>query len=165
MFWQGVLKRDYYPHSGSPLFWGMSTAATSSGLYHDSPALDYWRPADEANILGPNTDSYLPKPYFTSETNKNRQVQSRYLLDGSYVRLKNLQIGYNFSSNILERLPIRNARIYVSGENLVTISGLPKIFDPETSLAADPANGGYLTNGVIYPMNRIISLGVNITFK
>lgn len=165
MFWQGVLKRDYYPHSRSSLFWGMTTAATASGLYHDSPALDYWRPADETNILGPNTDAYLPKPYFTSETNKNRQTQSRFLLDGSYLRLKNLQVGYSLSSKILERLPIRNARFYVSGENLLTISGLPKIFDPETSIASDPSNGGYLTNGVIYPMNRIISLGVNITLK
>src|SRR5690606_12952467 len=146
-------------------FWGMTNAALASGLYHDSPALDYWRPADETNILGPNTDSYLPKPYFTAETNKNRQVQSRYMLNGSYIRLKNLQVGYNLSPKILERLPIGNARIYLSGENLLTFSALPKIFDPETSLASDPANGGYLTNGVIYPMNRVISLGVNITFK
>ena len=165
MFWQGILKRDYYPDLGSPLFWGMTTAWGASGLYHDSPALDYWRPADETNILGPNTDSYLPKPYFTAETNKNRQTQSKYMLDGSYIRLKNLQIGYNLSAKILGKLPLRNARIYVSGENLLTLSSLPKIFDPETSIASDDSFGGYLTNGVIYPMNRVISLGVNITFK
>lgn len=165
MFWQGVGKRDYYPHAGTPLFWGMTSAWANSGLYRNTRNLDYWRPADEANILGPNTNAYLPKPYFTAETNKNRQIQSRYLLDASYLRLKNLQIGYNFSPKYLDKLFLQNARIYVSGENLLTFSKLPEVFDPETVFASDPGFGGYLTSGVIYPTSRTISLGVNITFK
>lgn len=66
----------------------MTNAWAASGLYKNSPALDYWRPADESNALGPNTDAYLPKPYFTAETNKNRQNQTRYLLNAAYLRLK-----------------------------------------------------------------------------
>jgi len=165
MFWQGLGKRDYYPHINSSVFWGLTSGWGSSGLYHDSPNLDYWRPADETNILGPNTDSYLPKPYFTAESNKNRQTQSRYLLNASYLRLKSLQIGYSLPSNILDKLFFQTARVYISGENLLTFSKLPKIYDPETAIASDPAFEGWATSGVIYPTNRTISLGVNITFK
>jgi len=165
MFWQGVGKRDYYPHLNSSVFWGLASSWGNSGLYHDSQNLDYWRPADESNILGPNTDAYFPKPYFTSQTNKNRQVQSRYLLNASYLRLKSLQIGYNLPSSLLGKLFFQNARIYLSGENLLTFSTLPKVYDPETVFASDPNFEGWSTSGVIYPTNRTISLGVNITFK
>src|SRR5690606_11689234 len=147
------------------LFWGMTRTWAASGMYEGTTALDYCRPADETNITRPNTDGYLPKPYFTTQTNKNRQTQRRYLLNASSIRLKNMQMGYNFERQLFDRLSIQGARVYLSGENLLTFSGLPKVFDPETSLASDPDNGGYLTTGVIYPMNRIISVGVNITFK
>ncbi|MGO1597544.1 MAG: SusC/RagA family TonB-linked outer membrane protein [Sphingobacteriaceae bacterium] len=162
MFWQGVGKRDFLPENSTPLFWGMTNAWAASGLYKNSPALDYWRPADESNALGPNTDAYLPKPYFTAETNKNRQNQTRYLLNAAYLRLKNVQIGYTLPLSWTEGVFSR-ARIYFSGENLLTISSLPKVFDPETAIASDSREGGYLTSGVIYPMNRTYSFGLNLT--
>ncbi|MDR2283336.1 MAG: TonB-dependent receptor [Sphingobacterium sp.] len=164
MFWQGVAKRDFAPQSSTPLFWGMTNAWANSGLYKNSPGLDYWRPADENNILGPNTDAYLPKPYFTAETEKNRLTQTRYLLNASYIRLKNVQVGYTLPNEIGGKLFSR-ARIYFSGENLLTFSKLPKVFDPETAIASDSREGGYLTNGVIYPMNKIVSFGLNVTLK
>lgn len=164
MFWQGVAKRDYSPEASTPLFWGMTDSWANSGLYKNSPGLDYWRPADETNILGPNTGSYLPKPYFTAETSKNKLPQTRYLLNASYIRLKNVQVGYTFPAHISGKL-FSKARVYFSGENLLTFSSLPKVFDPETSIASDSREGGYLTSGVIYPMNRILSFGVNLTLK
>jgi hypothetical protein len=164
MFWQGLGKRDYHPDGLSTLFWGMTNGFGSSGLYKDSPALDYWRPADETNILGPNTDAYFAKPYFSNEYLKNRQTQSRYVLNAAYLRLKNLQIGYTIPGSLTRNLFVQRARIYFSGENLLLFSGLPKIFDPETAIASDPKNGGYLTSGVIYPITSSLSLGVNITF-
>lgn len=164
MFWQGILKREFYPESTSPLFWGMTTAWAGSGLYKDSPALDYWRPADETNILGPNTGAYLPKPYFTTETNKNRQVQTAYLQNAGFIRLKNIQVGYTLPSSVAGNW-FSKARFYFSGENLLTFSSLPKVFDPETAIASDSKEGGYLTNGVIYPMSKVFSFGLNLTLK
>lgn len=164
MFWQGVIKRDFFPESSSPLFWGMTTAWAGSGLYKHSPALDYWRPADETNMLGPNTNAYLPKPYFTAETNKNRQVQSRYMQNAGFIRLKNLQVGYTFPQSLTGSI-FSKARVYFSGENLWTISGLSKVFDPETAMASDSREGGYLTNGVIYPMSKVFSFGLNLTLN
>ncbi len=164
MFWQGVGKRDFLPESSTPLFWGLTNAWANSGLYKNSPALDYWRPADETNILGPNTDSYLPKPYFTAETEKNKLPQSRYMLNASYIRLKNVQVGYTLPESLVGKMFSR-ARVYFSGENLLTFSSLPKVFDPETAIASDSREGGYLTSGVIYPMNRTLSFGLNLTLK
>ncbi|WP_270087472.1 SusC/RagA family TonB-linked outer membrane protein [Sphingobacterium sp. SYP-B4668] len=164
MFWQGVGKRDFAPESSTPLFWGLTNAWANSGLYKNSPGLDYWRPADETNILGPNIDAYLPKPYFTAETEKNKLTQTRYLLNASYIRLKNVQVGYTFPQSIGGKV-FSKARVYFSGENLLTFSSLPKVFDPETAIASDSREGGYLTSGVIYPMNKIISFGLNLTLK
>jgi len=164
MFWQGILKQDFHPDNGSSLFWGMNSAWQNSGLYKDSPGLDYWRPSDEANLLGPNTDAYFAKPYFTVETDKNRQIQTKYLLNGGYFRMKNIQLGYTLPKSVIGKV-FNHARVYFSGENLLTFTKLPKVFDPETALASNPSNGGYLASGVIYPTNRIFSFGMNITLK
>jgi len=164
MFWQGVGKRDFNPNTNSAVFWGTTNAWANSGIFEDSYNLDYWRPADETNVLGANTDAYLPKPYFSAETNKNRQSQDRYLLNASYLRLKNVQVGYNLPKDILQKIKISNIRVYFSGENLLTITKLPKVFDPETIFASDERYGGYLTPGVIYPISRTLSFGLNITF-
>lgn len=163
MFWQGIGKRDYYAPNTMQLFWGMTTGTGNSGIYKNSPILDYWRPEGESNILGPNTDAYFARPYFSSETNKNRQVQTRYLLNAAYLRLKNLQVGYTLPSQVSERISLQRARVYLSGENLLTITSLPGTFDPETTIASDPANAGYQA-GRIYPISRVVSVGVNLTF-
>ncbi|GGH03204.1 SusC/RagA family TonB-linked outer membrane protein [Parapedobacter pyrenivorans] len=164
MFWQGVGKQDFYPGTDSPVFWGLTTAWGGSAIFKDSPNLDYWRPASETNILGPNTDAYLAKPYFTAETNKNRQVQSRYLINAAYLRLRNIQIGYNLPADFLSRFKIANVRVYFSGENLLLITNVPKAFDPETMIASDRGFGGYQTAGMIYPQTSSFSFGLNLTF-
>lgn len=163
MFWQGIGKRDYFPPNTMQLFWGMLNGTGSSGLYKNSVTLDYWRPANETNMLGPNTDAYLAKPYFSSETNKNRQVQTRFIQNAAYLRLKNLQVGYTLPSHLAEKISLQRARVYLSGENLLTITSLPGTFDPETTLASDPANNGY-QSGRIYPLSRVFSAGLNLTF-
>lgn len=164
MFWQGVGKRDYMPNPDLQVFWGMLTVFGGSGVYKNSPVLDYWRPADETNMLGPNTDAYLAKPYFSNETLKNRQVQTRYLLNAAYMRLKNLQIGYTLPSNLSQKMYLQKARIYLSGENLLTLTKLPSTIDPETTIASDPRVGGGYSPGRIYPLSRVLSFGFNLTF-
>lgn len=166
MFWQGVGKRDYLPKSDgeNPIFYGLSHAETGSSVLKEAPVLDYWRPEDETNDLGPNTDAYFAKPYFSNETYKNRQPQSRYVLNAAYLRLKSLQLGYSLPESLLGKSFIDRFRIFVQGENLLTITDLPKSYDPETSIASNPENGGYTTDGVIYPISRTLSLGVNLSF-
>lgn len=167
MFWQGVGRQDMHPSLSSSSFWGLTNAFASSGLLKNSPALDYWRPADEQGILGPNTDAYFARPYFSVETNKNRQVQTKYLLNAGYFRMRNIQLGYNIPSSVVGKI-FSKARVYFSAENLLTFTSLPKVFEPESMLASDPRRGGYTGNngeGAIYPTTKSFSFGVNITFK
>jgi hypothetical protein len=167
MFWQGIGKRDYLPSSGTNLFYGIvpgGSAGSESALFKDSPGLDYWRPADDASILGPNTDAYFAKPYFTTELDKNRLAQSRYVLNAAYLRLKNLQLGYTVPQKLSMKVHLYKARFYVSGENLLTLTKLPKTLDPETAIASDPSFGGTQNTGAVYPISRSLSFGVNLTF-
>jgi len=165
MFWQGIGKRDFLPNTYSEYFWGLMGAPNNSGIFKGGKMLDYWRPADETNILGPNTDSYFPKPYFSAERDKNIKDQSRYVLNAAYLRLKNLQIGYTIPTKVLQRVFINRARFYFSAENLLTFSKLPKMYEPETVVASSIREGtGGIDMGEIYPINQMFSFGVNLTF-
>jgi TonB-linked SusC/RagA family outer membrane protein len=157
MFWQGIARRTFFPNAGAECWWGTTTSYANTFYAQDSYALDYWRPADETNFLGPNTDAFLPKPYTSTERNKNLQTQTRYLENASYFRLKNLQIGYTLPQRIAARTPMHNLRVFFTGENLLTLSPLPKAFEPESIIASD-------SNFRIYPLARMYSLGLNITF-
>lgn len=160
MFWQGLGKHDFYPNANASMFWGMTTAFGSSAILRNSPSLDYWRPADETNLLGPNTDAYFPKPYFSAQTTKNRQVQSKYVLNGAYLRLKSISMGYTLPQKYAGKLFMQKARIYVSGENLLTFTGLPKTYDPETVFAGNSGNAA----GATYPISKFLIMGLNLTF-
>ncbi|MBL7736686.1 MAG: SusC/RagA family TonB-linked outer membrane protein, partial [Chitinophagaceae bacterium] len=165
MFWQGIGKRDFLPNTYSEYFWGLMNAPNNSGIFKGGKMLDYWRPADETNIFGPNTDSYFPRPYFSAERNKNIRDQSRYVLNAAYLRLKNLQVGYTIPSKTLQRVFINRARVYFSAENLLTFSKLPKMYEPETVVASSTREGtGGIDMGEIYPINQMFSFGVNLTF-
>ncbi|GAA4302304.1 TonB-dependent receptor [Aestuariibaculum suncheonense] len=151
MQWMGVGKRDFYPYDRMNTFWGLATSWTESAVFKGTPALDYWRPADETNMLGPNTDAYLPKPYFSTESVKNRRVQTGYLLNAAYFRLKTVQIGYTVPTDFVK------ARIFFTGGNLLTFTKLPKAIDPEQGLTAGVTGGGY-------PISRTFTLGLNLNF-
>jgi TonB-linked SusC/RagA family outer membrane protein len=185
MFWQGVLKRDFYvdysPYSGN-MFYGMVGSNTTSTLLKGTDHLDYWRPANEVegfeNItlpdgsagkiyhLGANTDSFFPKPYTSSETAKNLQKQSKYLINAAYMRLKNIQLGYTLPQDLTRKAHIEKLRFYISGENLLTFTKVPKMADPEALIDRNSftGNNGYHGVGKMYPLSRIYSFGVNLTF-
>jgi len=149
-FFQGVLKRDYF--QGSYYFWG----AGSWGIWWSTGMVqhkDYFRD-DASHPMGVNLDSYYPRPLFGN--NKNQQAQTRYLQDASYIRLKNLQLGYTLPDIITSKMHIERLRVFVAGENLWTGTNMSGIFDPET------IGGGY--GGNVYPLSRVLSFGVNVNF-
>jgi hypothetical protein len=161
MNWSGSLKQDYLPGFNVNTFWGLTNSWANSAVFKGSPVLDYWRPADETNILGPNTDAYFPKPYFSNETIQKRRPQSRYVLNAAYLRLRNIQLGYTLPGDISKKAAIQKARVFVSGGNLVTIKSLPKDIDPEQTIVGEE---GYNNNGSFYPMSATLTVGVNLTF-
>ncbi len=150
MFWQGVLKRDYYP--GGMVFWGVNGGGQwwSTAL---KDHMDYFR-ADESHPFGQNLDSYYPRPLFSG---KNQITQSRYMQDASYMRLKNMMIGYNIPRDVVNRIKLQNVRLFVSGENLLTLTNMAKVMDPETA-------GVGRQGGTVYPLSKTLSFGVSVGF-
>lgn len=148
-FFQGVMKRDYW--QGSYFFWGANNPIWwSTGFVEHT---DYFR-GEASHPLGQNLNAYYPRPLFSS--GKNRETQTRYLQDASYIRLKNVQIGYSLPASLIRRLHIQNFRVYLSGENLWTGTRTATMFDPET------IDGG--ADGSVYPLQKVIAGGVSITF-
>ncbi len=90
------------------------------------------------------------------------QVTSRQIEDGSYIRMKNIQLAYNIPSSVLERLRISSARIYVSGQNLVTFTHYSG-YDPEVS-RFDQDNASLGTDYGSYPTAKMYLVGLNLSF-
>lgn len=93
------------------------------------------------------------------DPNGNFKYSDYYIEDGSYLRLKNIQIGYNFSEKLTKKLGIVKARVYASAENLFTITSFSGL-DPDVS-------GWATLRGVDwghYPLPRIFSFGLNLSF-
>ena len=153
MFWQGVLKRDFDPGENSMVFWG----TTGSGQWWSTSFkdhMDYFRAEDTASPLGANVNSYYPRPWFN---NKNHKTQTAYLQNAAYMRLKNLQLGYTLPKSLINKIGLQNVRVYVSGENLLTITGLSDTMDPETA-------GIGKQGGTVYPLSRVYSFGLSVNF-
>ncbi|MBT3208071.1 MAG: TonB-dependent receptor [Bacteroidetes bacterium] len=108
---------------------------------------------------GEGTSDEIPR-YTWSDVNNNYRVSDLYIEDGTYVRLKNLQIGYNLPNSILNKIKATNWRFYISGENLITITGYSGA-DPEIGARSSFDIG--IDRG-IYPQARTFRLGTTLTF-
>ncbi|AOM76504.1 SusC/RagA family TonB-linked outer membrane protein [Pedobacter steynii] len=85
---------------------------------------------------------------------------SRFLEDGSYIRLRNITLGYSLSDKLTEKLNVSNVRVFVSGDNLITLTKFSGM-DPEVSNLNDTSNG---VSGTKYPVSKKILFGVNVSF-
>ena len=116
--------------------------------------------ADLVNAWSPNnTGSNIPRNVST-DPNSNIRPSDYFLEDGSYLRLRNLQIGYTLPSDLVSKASLSRARIYVSAYNILTITNYSG-FDPGIS------NSGLFTRGVdrgFYPLTKSFVLGVNLGF-
>jgi len=153
---QGVGKRDWSFSKGDPLFFGFNgNQWWGMNVYEQTK--DYWRPSDEANLLGANTGGYYPKPYLSREDYKNKERNTRYMQDASYMRLKNITLGYTVPKIVSTKIGIQSARLYLSGENLLTFTKLTDLFDPE-------GLSGSWGTGKRHPNRKVVAVGLNITF-
>jgi TonB-linked SusC/RagA family outer membrane protein len=109
-----------------------------------------------------STNSY-PRASWGAKSN-NVKVSSRFLEDGSYLRLKNVQLGYTF--NLPEKWKIQNLRLYLAATNLLTITGYSGL-DPEMTVSTNSNSEGDRANGIdwgTYPVSKSYTFGVNLTF-
>lgn len=156
MFWQGVAKRDL-ALSGN-MYWGFN-ASLQSSIFPGH--LDYYRDADATTYagLGVNTNSYFPRPYVdTNMNNKNQVTQTRYLQNGAFARLKTMQLGYTLPKVVLDKIKMQGLYLYVSGENLWTVTKMDDYLDPET------ASIGRRGNAKSYFSQAAFTVGLNVKF-
>ncbi|MCC8171271.1 MAG: TonB-dependent receptor [Parabacteroides sp.] len=150
VFFQGVMKRDWAFSQGDAYFWGATGNVWQSACFKEH--LDYW--------TEDNLDAYYPKPYF-GEIQKNQVIQTRYLQNAAYLRCKNIQLGYTLPQSWVRSAGIESCRIYLSCDNVFTITSLSDIYDPE-------AFGGYgdegWGSGKTYPLQRTVAVGLTLNF-
>ncbi len=169
VFLQGVLKRDFYPHHY--LFWGPYQQPYAN-VYPWN--LDYYRAAADspeqrakhsasyiaAGLADANPDSYYPVlQSWLADANYGAGLdipQTQYLLNGAYLRVKNIALGYTLPAKLTKRINISRLRVFVSGENLYEFSTIKKYIDPEA------VNQG--SSAWAYPFQRKYAVGLNLDF-
>ena len=131
----------------------------SEKTYADGGSWQY----DVTNVQVSNPNTLTPRP-IDSDPNDNDRLSTRYIEDGSYLRIKNITLGYTFPKQLLQKAKIENVRVYCNIQNLYTFTKY-KGFDPEVGASTQDSSG--LTFGVDngrYPSPMTCSFGVNLTF-
>lgn len=137
LFFQGVGKANGYLYENGimPFFNG--------GTVHEMHK-DYWSPQ--------NTGAALPRLAF-GESN-NEKHSSFWMKDASYLRLKNLQLGYTLPATFIQKMGINNLRVYVNARNLISWDNFWKGYDVETPVGT----------GNVYPQVKVFSFGLDVNF-
>ena len=141
MFWQGVLGQDVYNNQKFQNdFWSVTDAGSNKGVR----VLDGWLPEV-------NTSSTIPMLTTDNKGDEGR-TSSYFVENGSYAKLRTLQVGYNLPSKVLSKLRMSRARVYVSGQNLLTIKS-------KSLTCTDPENPNWA-----YPIPTSVSFGLQVDF-
>lgn len=164
---QGVGKRNWYPHRESAFFWGQYDRPYSYML-KEHTGDNVWTEENQ------NTNAYWPRyrGYLANGSTRALGIQAndRYLQNVAYVRLKNLQVDYTFNKKCCDFLHVQSLKVYLSGENLLTWTPLTKhtkMFDPEGISSGDVdfrSTANTDGDGYGYPLLSSYTLGINITF-
>ncbi|MBV8255238.1 MAG: TonB-dependent receptor [Chitinophaga sp.] len=158
-FIQGIGHRDWWPGADEGNFWGQYNRT-----YNQVPAYmmkNVWSP-ENPNAYFPRYRGYVAQ----LGTRELTPPDDRYMQNAAYMRLKNLNISWTLPKKWLTRASITNARIYISGQNLFTLTPLHKYaanIDPEVIDGSDPELSSGYGNGYSYPMLKSYSIGLNIT--
>ncbi len=150
-----TLNLFFYFLQGSKIYHNSRQLFDSDGAYYTYNSMvlaDGWSRWEKAGDIATH-----PKPVFGGNHNSN-QVSSRYLEDGSYLRLRNINLGYNLPDRLLERVRMKYARLSVSADNLLTFTRFSGM-DPEVAIGS---SGG--VSSIKYPISRKIMFGINVGF-
>jgi TonB-linked SusC/RagA family outer membrane protein len=147
VFFQGSFGNDIYNANRQAL------ESLTGPVNQLTTVLDRWTPT--------NTNTSIPRAVF-NDPNNNGRFSSRWIEDGSYVRLKNVTLGYNLPTALINKAHIGSLRVYVSGQNLITWTDYSG-YDPEVS--ADPFSSTSAGRDFgVYPQSRTYTVGLNASF-
>ena len=154
---------------------GIDLSVNLYGAFGQEILRNYERQQPFANQLAYNLNRWTGEgstneyPRLTTGLTQNTTFSDFYVEDGSFVRLKNIQLGYTLPQKLTETIGVKRLRIYVSANNLFTLTRYMG-YDPDVGTGFDPAvedSGGPLNAGVdngIYPQARVFMGGLNIKF-
>jgi TonB-linked SusC/RagA family outer membrane protein len=155
MFWYG----SYGNKIWNDVKWWTDFYANFAGAKSKTALYDSWTPE--------NTNAKAPIQEIDGSFSTNTVPNSYYVENGSYLRLKNMQIGYRFAPNMIKSIGLSNLRVYVSGANLITITKYTGV-DPEIVGGGTTSNTTSSTNFGVdrgnYSPNRTYLLGVQVKF-
>ncbi len=148
IFFVGSQGNDLYSYTlmELDLLAGLNNATTN--------ALNRWTPS--------NTDTDVPQ----ARTGRTRRASTRWVQDGSFIRLKNIALGYNLPKSVAQSIGIQNLRIYISGQNLMTITDYEG-YDPEVNYRTSGNTDGNRNLGLdygSYPNIKGFTFGLNVGF-
>lgn len=165
-FFQGVGKQNWHPSSEADYFWGQYNRPYNNiPAWHLNPGV-IWTPEN------PSQDAFFPRYTGYAAQGGARQLgvnQTKYVMNIAYVRLKNLQVGYDLPAKTLSRIGARGATVYATAENLWTYSPLYKFVKNVDVENISAGSDRILTNGtngdgLNYPMMKSLTLGVSLNF-
>ena len=122
--------------------------------FYNGGNIQTWQMKERWTPESNNANARYPR-LTTSPTSNNMMTSDYWLRDGTYIRLKTLQIGYTFKQSLMSKLNIRSLRIYASGQNLFT-------WTKDDLMTVDPE--AYDSRGTFYPQAKVYTVGINLTF-
>lgn len=125
--------------------------------FYNGGQIQRWQADNCWTEENPNKWAEYPRLETLNMNNTNLQVSDYWVRDASFLRLKNLQVGYALPKALVSKLGIQSLRVFVSGQNLLTFNSFYKGWDPENEIGTGDAPS-------YYPINRIYSFGMNVKF-
>ena len=162
------ISADWYGIDFSIFFQGAFGQKIYTQVYHDIEGFyrgfsvtqryydEHWTPENPSNTQ--------PRAAWSAKQNNARAGTTRFLEDGSYLRLKNIQLGYTIPNT--KKIHIENLRIYLAATNVATITGYSGL-DPEMTVSTNSLSEGDRANGIdwgTYPVAMTFTFGLNLTF-
>ncbi|WP_211352161.1 SusC/RagA family TonB-linked outer membrane protein [Dinghuibacter silviterrae] len=162
VFFQGVLQQKWWPGAQDDEFWGQYNRPYEYAMQYQQGKI--WSPSNP-NAYFPRYRGYVAQDGYPGELNV---PQTKYLQNVAYIRLKNIQVGYNVPERWIRKTGFTSGRVYLSGENLWSWTPMYKLtrnIDPESIGASDVilTNGSSSGNANNYPLLKSLSVGMSLT--
>lgn len=151
--WNGLDLSIFIQGVGKRSMWIRGEGVEAFHNSNEGPVMDYhidrWTPA--------NPNAEYPRLTIGTESANNAAKSDFWIEDASYLRLKNIQLGYTIPTRFTDQLGIAKFRAYVTGQNLVTLTKLKAGYDPEV-------NSAEASNGRVYPVTKVVAIGLSVNF-
>lgn len=125
--------------------------------FYNGGQIQQWQVDNRWTVDNPNKWAKYPRLETLNMNNTNLQTSTYWLRDASFMRVKNVQIGYTFPKQVVRQLGLQNVRVFFSGQNLFNFTSFYKGWDPENQISTGDSPS-------FYPINSVLSFGCNVKF-